>query len=121
LLKKIINLFSSKKEEDVRSNFRFDVLYIDDLELEIKKTKYKLKEISLVGLSFLSPESTIKSFPKKSIHTCSVIFKKQKIDIQLEVKSITNDLIGCKITTNKDEYINFVKDDLSLFLVSYLN
>ena len=112
---------NSAKEADERSNFRFDVLYVDDLEIKIGKTKYKLKEVSLVGLSFLAPENKRESFQKSTSHTCSVNFKNQSISIQIEVINKTNDLIGCKITSNKDEYTNFVKNDLSIFLVSYLN
>ena len=106
---------------DKRSNFRFDVAYVDDLELEINNAKYKFKEISLEGLSFFVPQEKISDFNIKSIHNCNILFKDQKINVQVEAMNRVNDIIGCKIRSNKDEYHDFIKNDLSLFLVSYLS
>ena len=121
LLKKISRVFRQKSEKDNRLNFRFDVSFVEDLELEINNSKYKLKEISLEGLSFFSSKDLSNSFEPKTLLDCSIIFKGSKLNLQLQTVSIVDQLIGCKITTNKDNYHNFVKNDLSLFLVSYLN
>jgi hypothetical protein len=122
-LKKTVELFKIKPNSDIdkRSNFRFDVAYVDDLELEINNSKYKFKEISLEGLSFFVPQEKLSQFNVKSVHNCNIIFKGQKINVQVEAMNRVNDIIGCKIRSNKDEYHDFIKNDLSLFLVSYLS
>jgi hypothetical protein len=121
LLKKISRVFKQKSGKDKRLNFRFDVSYVEDLELEINNSKYKLKEISLEGLSFFTSKDLSNSFEPETLLDCSIVFKGSKLNLQLKTVSIVDQLIGCKITTNKDNYHNFVKNDLSLFLVSYLN
>lgn len=122
-LKKTVELFKIKPNNDIskRSNFRFDVAYVDDLELEINNAKHKFKEVSLEGLSFFVPQEKLSDFNIKSVHNCNILFKGQKINVQVDVVNRVNDIIGCKIRSNKDEYHDFIKNDLSLFLVSYIS
>ena len=121
LLKKISGFLAQKSGEDKRLKFRFDVSFVEDLELDINNTKYKLKEISLEGLSFFISKKLLNNLEKNSIHDCNILFKGTKLSLQLQLVSFVDDFVGCKIITNKDNYHAFVKNKLSLFLVSYLN
>lgn len=122
MFEKLKKLLQSSEEiaKDKRSKFRFDVLYIEDLKLEVFSKEYNMKEISLEGMSFFINEDQSKLYSKSKVCDARLVFKETIIPLQIQLMNIHDDLIGCKVVSNKEEYNDFIMCELSNYLTSYL-
>lgn len=123
MLKKIKDFFfeiTQKEKKDRRSKFRFDVQYINDLNLKVEKSSLKMKEISLEGFSFYYDPKNKNQFKKGLKYNGIIKLKEREISINFEVRNKHAKLIGCQIFGGKEAYNRFVTEELSAFFISYL-
>jgi hypothetical protein len=118
MLKKLKAFFQEKNSEK-RNRYRFDIQYRDEIKVFINNKERKLKEISLEGFSFFRTEGD--SFDQCESLKVSLRFESTQLDFSADLKNTTKQFYGCSVVSRKDLYSKLIINELSPYLISFIN
>jgi hypothetical protein len=118
VFKKIFSFFQDQNAEK-RNRYRFDVQYRDEIKIFINDKERKLKEISLEGFAYFKMDEE----PFKEGDTLNVCFKFQtsELNLKADLKNVSTKFCGCRVISQKNEYSKLIINELSPYLVSFIN
>jgi hypothetical protein len=118
MLKQIFSFFKDQNSEK-RNRYRFDVQYRDEIKLFINNKEQKLKEISLEGFAFFN--SSKDPVQSGEVIEVSIKFQDVHLDFKAEVKNIAQGFCGCRVISRKSQFSKLIINELSPYLISFIN